>query len=365
MQKRGQTAVEFLTTYGWAIMIIVIVVAVLAGIGVFNQQNIKQSCIASYPINCVDVYVDKKGTVELTFSANDVESATLERVTLTSTVGVGCPPFNSDSSQIIAEDTGLRTCISNQNLKPGSVYEGIAEISYKLKGGSEEHISKVKFVGNVEDSCRENWQYSEWGVCDQNTKKQTRTATDTNNCGTISKKQPLERDCCTGTPFCNPNGKKDAFGNIIEYCEINPNEQELEKYQWHECIEGLICSESERMCVSGTGDPTVCQQLPQCCTNGVKDYGWQCGSWGSCINGKQTRMCTTTCPLCGQGDETPLCPSNQQEQSQSCGGDSKICESKIFKTNSCPGGYGCKVHCFDSRPEISSECGIRCIETAY
>lgn len=89
MQKRGQVAVEFLTTYGWAIMIIVIVVAVLAGIGVFNQQSVKPTCTASYPINCVDVKVDKVGAVELTFSANDVESAELKTITLTSTLKIG------------------------------------------------------------------------------------------------------------------------------------------------------------------------------------------------------------------------------------------------------------------------------------
>ena len=40
--RKGQAAMEFLMTYGWAILIVVIAVAALAAFGVFNPQRFAQ-----------------------------------------------------------------------------------------------------------------------------------------------------------------------------------------------------------------------------------------------------------------------------------------------------------------------------------
>ena len=51
--KRGQAAMEFLTTYGWAILIIVIVLAALIWLGVFNVQNkVVDSCSIQPELAC-------------------------------------------------------------------------------------------------------------------------------------------------------------------------------------------------------------------------------------------------------------------------------------------------------------------------
>ncbi len=53
-EKRGQAAMEFLMTYGWAILAAVIVIAVLASFGVFSPSKyIPQTCIVSAPFGCV------------------------------------------------------------------------------------------------------------------------------------------------------------------------------------------------------------------------------------------------------------------------------------------------------------------------
>ena len=54
MKKRGQAALEFLTTYGWAFMIILVMVGGLSYFGVLDPSGfVSDSCIASQPFSCV------------------------------------------------------------------------------------------------------------------------------------------------------------------------------------------------------------------------------------------------------------------------------------------------------------------------
>jgi len=53
MKKRGQAAMEFLMTYGWAILAAVIVIAVLASFGVFSgDKYVPTTCVISAPWGC-------------------------------------------------------------------------------------------------------------------------------------------------------------------------------------------------------------------------------------------------------------------------------------------------------------------------
>ena len=51
--KKGQSALEFLMTYGWAILAAVIVIGVLAAFGVFSPSKyIPTQCVLSPPLGC-------------------------------------------------------------------------------------------------------------------------------------------------------------------------------------------------------------------------------------------------------------------------------------------------------------------------
>ena len=60
MRKRGQVAMEFLMTYGWAIIIILLAIAALWLLGVFNFDT-PSKCTISAPFNCQDVLVETGG----------------------------------------------------------------------------------------------------------------------------------------------------------------------------------------------------------------------------------------------------------------------------------------------------------------
>lgn len=46
--KKGQSAMEYLMTYGWAILIVIIVAAVLFSLGVFNPSTFQQTAAVGF-----------------------------------------------------------------------------------------------------------------------------------------------------------------------------------------------------------------------------------------------------------------------------------------------------------------------------
>ncbi len=63
--KKAQAAMEFLMTYGWALLVVIIAVGVLAWLGIFNPNKyISDSCMVSSPLSC-DEFVVKKNTASV------------------------------------------------------------------------------------------------------------------------------------------------------------------------------------------------------------------------------------------------------------------------------------------------------------
>ena len=52
--RRGQAAMEFLMTYGWAILIMLVVIAVLFYLGVFTGGSVPKRCILPAGFTCAD-----------------------------------------------------------------------------------------------------------------------------------------------------------------------------------------------------------------------------------------------------------------------------------------------------------------------
>ncbi len=73
--KRGQAAMEFLMTYGWALLIVLVAIAVLAAMGVFGGKGSFEACFAGVGISCKDFKIQRvvapglpdNGVVEVQF----------------------------------------------------------------------------------------------------------------------------------------------------------------------------------------------------------------------------------------------------------------------------------------------------------
>ena len=66
--KRGQAAMEYLMTYGWAILVIVIVLAALLYLGVFNlASKTPDICNFQTGLSCKSTYVVNPATMTVNF----------------------------------------------------------------------------------------------------------------------------------------------------------------------------------------------------------------------------------------------------------------------------------------------------------
>ena len=59
MMKSGQAAMEFLMTYGWALLAVLVAIAVLAAMGVFQSKVGYDACVAGTGLSCKDFKVQQ------------------------------------------------------------------------------------------------------------------------------------------------------------------------------------------------------------------------------------------------------------------------------------------------------------------
>ena len=63
MNKKSQAALEFIMTYGWAILVVLVAIGALAYFGVLNPSKfLPAKCTMQPGIACVDSKVDNSGT---------------------------------------------------------------------------------------------------------------------------------------------------------------------------------------------------------------------------------------------------------------------------------------------------------------
>ena len=66
MFRKGQAAMEFLLTYGWAILVVLVVIGVLASFGILNVGNLlPERCTIQTGISCSDFIVTPAAGVRL------------------------------------------------------------------------------------------------------------------------------------------------------------------------------------------------------------------------------------------------------------------------------------------------------------
>src|SRR3989338_2437457 len=60
--KKSQAALEFLTTYGWALLVMLVVIAVLAYFGILNPSSLlPERCNFGADIGCIDYVIAGNG----------------------------------------------------------------------------------------------------------------------------------------------------------------------------------------------------------------------------------------------------------------------------------------------------------------
>ena len=171
MQKRGQAATEFLTTYGWAILILIIVIGLIVALNIFKPV-VPNNCIASDPISCQDVEFTTPNNINLVLTASGVstvipgEETKVIELRMNNPLASNCTniepsddvgpppefyPYLLDNIQTVVycEPTSWSIPI---NLKKGNKFSGFATVYYRLPGSTSVYTSKIHFSGTAEES---------------------------------------------------------------------------------------------------------------------------------------------------------------------------------------------------------------------
>jgi hypothetical protein len=148
MGKRGQAATEFMMTYGWMILVIMVILSVLFATGVFDVKT-PDTCFTPNPYNCIDTKLS--GNVfELRLSASGIDSGSddnkINRITIN---GQNCAVLGNGVIKGAEDSPVTSTCNLANNIGEGRKFEGSVELGYRKFGGNI-HIVNGRFSGTSE-----------------------------------------------------------------------------------------------------------------------------------------------------------------------------------------------------------------------
>ena len=91
---RAQSAMEYLMTYGWAILIIAVVLAALFALGVFSGASLLgTSCVASSGYTCTNPVMNTAGVISFTFGQNTGSTIYAPRIACAATTNSSGMPY--------------------------------------------------------------------------------------------------------------------------------------------------------------------------------------------------------------------------------------------------------------------------------
>lgn len=153
MAKKAQSALEYLLTYGWAILIVIIVGASLYALGVFNPGTFTGKRVTGFTqFQIVDHKVDTNTDITVVFGNRLGKTVTLGNVTL---------EYKTDlcsSNDLNNENLGPNTqknitlsCSSEFGaLDQRSSYSMIVDIEFTDPDSGLDHIDSGTLFGGVE-----------------------------------------------------------------------------------------------------------------------------------------------------------------------------------------------------------------------
>lgn len=143
MMRKGQAAMEFLMTYGWAILAAVIVIGVLAYFGVFSPATyVPTTCVLSAPLGCDKNQVSASTTgVSLVMRNGGIDNLDVKNVTIS-----GCGSYNTPFT--LVRDTS-QTVTVPCTLTLGEKFRGNVDVKFVVSGGTLEQVSAGQVVAKV------------------------------------------------------------------------------------------------------------------------------------------------------------------------------------------------------------------------
>jgi len=140
--KKGQAALEFLMTYGWAILAAVIVIGALAYFGVFSPgQYAPETCTLTAPLGCDEYNVQTTGP-NLVIRNGRGESIDILNVNVE-----GCGDYEPADTTVPNGQT--LTASPDCALTEGSRFRGDITVTYQITDGTLNQTSTGQISGTV------------------------------------------------------------------------------------------------------------------------------------------------------------------------------------------------------------------------
>ncbi len=139
MLKKGQAAMEFLMTYGWAILVVLVAIGALAYFGVLSpSKHLPEACIFQQGIACLDFKVTPT-TVHLYLQNGFARDIDIHNVTVGDCNIAVVNKRIADLDKVLVEFTNCENGIA------GDKYKEDITISYSLVGSAliKEHKGEV------------------------------------------------------------------------------------------------------------------------------------------------------------------------------------------------------------------------------
>ena len=150
--KKAQAAMEFLMTYGWAIMIVLIGIGALFFLGVFNPST-PSVCNVASPFICQDVRLTASPTVAsevtLVIAATGIDSATISNIKVNGGDCVITTPAGGNINS--AKSAPVSVKCTPASLSEGTKVSGTFLITFTKQFGVS-HKVEGSFSGVVEKS---------------------------------------------------------------------------------------------------------------------------------------------------------------------------------------------------------------------
>lgn len=143
MRKKGQAALEFLMTYGWAIFVVMGAIAALAYFGVFNlDQFLVEKCTFSSGIVCVD-HLETTGGVSIVLQ--NAMGIDIENV---SVVIPGCSGDPIIAGQV---DSGSQYQFNDVcTLRSSDAFKSLVILNYTNPESLLTHSKRGEVIGRVQ-----------------------------------------------------------------------------------------------------------------------------------------------------------------------------------------------------------------------
>ena len=142
LKKRAQAAMEFLMTYGWAILVVLVAIGALAYFGILNPDRFLPSrCTLPSGIACVDHEVTDvfgPGNGELYIVIKNGLGYDIN------TVGIAASGCTSGTTQSLIRNEANPVILTATGctVKSGEKYSGDINITYTNSGSGLTHVSR-------------------------------------------------------------------------------------------------------------------------------------------------------------------------------------------------------------------------------